>query len=877
MVNLDGEVRTTCPYCGVGCGVVVRRGAEGFEVQGDPQHPANLGRLCSKGSALAESLSLDGRLLQPQVNGNACDWDQALGTVAFYVSGQLLTEDYYLANKLMKGFIGSANIDTNSRLCMSSAVAAHKRAFGADTVPGCYEDLERASLVVLTGSNAAWCHPVLYQRLRKAKADNPGMRILLIDPRVSASADLADLHLPIAPGSDAFLFNALLLHLQRNGLQNPLFTRHCTSGMELALGMAEKHAGDLDTVARTCGLEREAIERFFGWFGATEQVVTVFSQGINQSTSGVDKINAIINCHLLTGRIGRPGMGPLSLTGQPNAMGGREVGGLANVLAAHVELDDLANREQIRRFWQAPGIAERPGLKAVELVDALERGEIEVLWVMGTNPAVSLPDTARVRKALGNCRTLIVSDCQADTDTMALADIRLPALTWGERSGTVTNSDRCISRQRPFLPAPGEARQDWWIISQVAKKLGFGPQFDYADSHAVFTEHARLSALCNGGRRPFDLSGLAGLDAEAYEAMAPLRWPVREPGKGSDRLYTDGLFATPDQRARFIAVEPKLPSSAPEPGKQLWLNTGRIRDQWHTMTRTGKVGRLSSHSPEPYVEIHPDDAARLELADGSLARLQARGQALLLRVRVSPGQRPGSLFVPMHWNQQFAGHALVNRLVPPNVDPLSGQPEFKASAVSLRPWNAGWHGFVFSRRRLAPPTSDYWCRARSGTTWRYELAGQQSPEHWPSLARQLLCASDTQVHWMEYFDPASNRYRAARFADGRLESTIFIGPDTALPERDWIASLFEQKELSQQERANLLSGRPPAGSEEQGRVVCSCFGVGEKRLLDGIASGELDSLERIGNCTQAGTNCGSCIPELKTMLEVSLPRRRKAG
>ena len=398
--------------------------------------------------------------------------------VAFYVSGQLLTEDYYVANKLMKGFIGSANIDTNSRLCMASAVAGHKRAFGADVVPGCYEDLDEADLIVLVGSNAAWCHPVLFQRMM-ANKERRGARIVAIDPRRTPTAEAADLHLPVRGGADAVLFNGLLVDLARRPAVDAAFIAAHTRGYADALAAARDCAPDVERTAVATGAAEKDIARLFSWFAATEKVITCFSQGVNQSVQGTDKVNAIINCHLATGRIGRPGMGPLSLTGQPNAMGGREVGGLANQLAAHMGFDE-ASVDRVARFWKAPRIARSEGLKAVDLFRAVENGGIKALWVMATNPVVSLPRADAVRRALAGLELLVVSDNVFAGDTVSLAQIRLPAAGWGEKDGTVTNSERCISRQRSFLPVPGEAKPDWWIVSEVARRMGYADAFPIA-------------------------------------------------------------------------------------------------------------------------------------------------------------------------------------------------------------------------------------------------------------------------------------------------------------------------------------------------------------------------------------------------------------
>lgn len=463
-------VRTTCPYCGVGCGVLATKQDGGsIAIAGDPDHPANFGRLCSKGSALAETIDLDGRLLEPQIGGKSASWDIALDlvanrfaetirehgpdSVAFYVSGQLLTEDYYVANKLMKGFIGSANIDTNSRLCMSSSVAGHVRAFGSDTVPGTYEDLELADLIVLTGSNLAWCHPVLYQRIAAAKIKRPHMRVVLIDPRRTMTADIADLHLAIRPDGDTALFVGLLGFLaEQRALDRTYIDRH-TSGFEAALAVA--HQYDLHDISGRTGITPEQLQEFFTLFAETERCVTIYSQGVNQSASGTDKVNAIINCHLATGRIGRPGMGPFSVTGQPNAMGGREVGGLANMLAGHMQIENAGHRQLVQDFWASPTIAGKTGLKAVDLFKAVGDGRVKALWIMATNPADSMPEADGVVKALERCPFVVVSDINENTDTEAYAHVLLPAAGWGEKDGTVTNSERQISRQRPFLSLPG--------------------------------------------------------------------------------------------------------------------------------------------------------------------------------------------------------------------------------------------------------------------------------------------------------------------------------------------------------------------------------------------------------------------------------------
>jgi len=893
---MSTSIQTTCPYCGVGCGVLVTPLEDGrYEVKGDPDHPANLGRLCSKGAALGETLGLEGRLLTPEIDGNPVSWGAALDevagrfraiieehgpdAVAFYVSGQLLTEDYYVANKLMKGFIGSANIDTNSRLCMSSSVAGHKRAFGSDTVPCSYEDLEIADLVVLVGSNTAWCHPVLFQRLRAAKQARPDLKVVVVDPRRTPTCDIADLHLSIKPGADVALFNGALLYCVAMGMVDTAFVIEHTEGWGDAVAAARNSLGlaletadanlVADAVAAACDLPVGRIRQFFTLFASTAKSITVYSQGVNQWSCGTDKVNAIINCHLATGRIGRPGMGPFSFTGQPNAMGGREVGGLANQLAAHMDFDADA-LERVRRFWRAPGLATQPGLKAVELFRAVDEGKVKAVWIMATNPAVSLPDADRVRDALRKCDFVVVSDCERHTDTTACAHVLLPALGWGEKEGTVTNSERCISRQRAFLDAPGEAKPDWWIVSQVAARLGFDGAFDYRGAGDIFREHAALSAFENGGSRDFDLGGLVDAD---YDGLAPTVWPVRSLGGGTPnpaRLFADGRFFTPSGRARFIPVEQCAPANSVDGEWPLALNTGRIRDQWHTMTRTARAPRLNAHRPEPFVDIHPADAARHGLEEAGLARIESRWGTMLARVNTTEDQRPGELFVPFHWSDTFARQARTDALVNPVTDPWSGQPESKHTPARIRPAQMAWSGFLLSRRPLSFSADlDYCVQSPGDGALRYEIAGAATPKDWDRWARELM-AADGACDWLEFRDPAQGRFRAACVRQGRLESCLFIAPVRSgagpLPGRDWLATLFSDA-LPQEARAAILSGRPPKNAEDAGRIVCACFKVGLKTIEKAIRSQKLTSVEEIGKALSAGTGCGSCVAELRDILK----------
>ncbi len=874
--NPGAPVRTTCAYCGVGCGILAW--ADG-RIEGDPDHPANYGRLCSKGAALGETLGPQRRLLHPEIGGRRAGWEEALDlvarrfseaiethgpeSVALYVSGQILTEDYYIANKLMKGFIGSANIDTNSRLCMASSVAGHKRAFGTDTVPGSYDDLEAADLVVLAGSNMAWCHPVLFRRLEAAREKNPKLRLVVIDPRRTASAEAADMHLAIAPDGDAALWNALLAAIAERGALDRAYLDAHVEGLDEALAAAR--ASD----PAASGLPAAEIARFIDLWLGTEKVVTVYSQGVNQSAHGSDKVNAIINCHLATGRIGRPGMGPFSVTGQPNAMGGREVGGLANMLACHLDLENPAHRAAVADFWQAPGgslppIPARPGLKAVDMFRACAEGKIKALWIIGTNPAVSLPRADRVAEAIAAVPFTVVSDITR-TDTTARADVLLPALGWGEKSGTVTNSERRISRQRAFLPAPGEARADWRILCDVAARMGWGEAFAYTHEAEIFAEYAALSGRAAALGRDFDISAHAAITREAYDALAPFQWPApADPARNpapQGRFFAEGGFYHPGGKARMLAISPPA-RQAPAQGL-FHLNTGRIRDQWHTMTRTGLVARLSAHLAEPFAEIHPEDAARLGLGAGDIVRLErAGGGAAVLRALVSEAVRPGEVFVPMHWNGANSTLGAVNPAVDVPCDPVSGQPALKQAVARIERLAASWYGFAASLRPIAPPAPaacPYGTVIRTATGWALEMAAGEMPDDWEAEARRLLDLPDASAALVE--DPATGIRRIAFHEEGRLAGLFFAAPRPVALQRDHAIAQIGRAVAA----GEALAGRRPAGQPDPGRIVCACFNVGENTLAAAIARGACTAAA-LGEATAAGTNCGACKPELDALL-----------
>ena len=841
------SVRTTCAYCGVGCGIVATKtGAREATIAGDKAHPANHGKLCSKGTHLGETIGLEGRLLTPMLGDLEASWDQALtvvarqfadtiakhgpDSVAFYVSGQLLTEDYYVANKLMKGFIGSANIDTNSRLCMASAVAAHSRAFGEDVVPACYEDLDEADLILLVGSNTAWCHPVIWQRIEAARAAR-GTKLVVIDPRRTETAEGADLHIGLRPGSDIALFNGLLAHLLP-GLDRAEVEQRCQVPADY---WASLDGITAETAAAACDVPLATIETLFALVAAHPRTVTAFSMGVNQSTSGTDKASAIINLHLATGRIASPGAAPFSITGQPNAMGGREVGGLASTLAAHMGFE-AENVDRVARFWETPQTACKPGLKAVDLFEAVHDGRIKALWVMATNPAVSMPNAGRVREALEACPFVVVSDVIADTDTGRFAHVRLPALGWGEKDGTVTNSERRISRQRAFLAPPGEAKPDWWIVAEVAKRMGFNG-FQYAGPAAIFREHAALTAFENGGARRLGLGALATLSDAEYDAMEPYRW-------GGDRI------ALAPGEARLTTVhQPALADG-------MTLNSGRYRDQWHTMTRTALSPRLSQHRREPMVEVHPLDAEEAGLSAGNLASVSSAQGEALFKVALSDGQRRGELFVPMHWTDRTGRGGRANLLPDSRVDPASGQPGFKLTAASLAKVATEWSAFLITRAVPAEPDALWWTRIRVEGGWLVEIAGNGDP-----AALETLLPTGDRV---EAIDSARGSKRIVVSRDNRLEAALFVTRDGHLPSRDWlIAQLAEPADGAP---IRYLAARAPGIQVDQGETVCVCFNVGEKRIRAAIASEGLTSVAAIGASLGAGTNCGSCRPALARLL-----------
>ncbi|HTR27912.1 MAG TPA: molybdopterin-dependent oxidoreductase [Puia sp.] len=719
---------STCCYCGVGCGVTVYKDKQGrIAVEGNPDYPVNKGLLCSKGLNLHHTVNdRADRLLYPQMRpGKAVplqrvSWDVALDraaavmktmiskygpdSVGFYISGQCLTEEYYVVNKLMKGYIGSNNVDSNSRLCMSTAVAAYKLALGEDSVPASYDDIELADCLYVAGANPAWCHPVLWRRLEAHKAAHPEVKVIVADPRRTDSCAIADLHLPLNPGTDITLHHAIGRLLIERGAVGADFIRDHTTGFE---EYRERiFSRTLPEAAAICGLEEQDICRAADWIADAGGFLSLWTMGLNQSAFGVDKVLSLIDLHLLTGHIGRPGSGPFSLTGQPNAMGGREAGGLANLLPAHRDLGNADHRSEVRRFWGSGPITEIPGLTAVEMMDALEDGRMKAIWIIGTNPLVSLPDARKAERALQKAKFVVVQDVSSKPETLAFADLILPAAGWTEKQGTMTNSERRISLLDQVIDPPGEAMPDATIICRLARKMGFAG-FDYPDAGAIFREHALLTAGTS-----VDYSGL---DYTILRERRSVRWPY-PPGRtddGSPRLFTDGRFLTASGRAIFHAVPDELRSERPDGDYPLLLTTGRIRDQWHTMTKTGKVNKLKEHYSQAFLEIHPEDAGKLGIAAGEIVEVSSRRGEVRVPAQLTETIKRGVVFLPMHWGKMMNSDLnRANNLTSPLLDPVSKEPDLKYCAVRVTKYKkrrerivivgagAGAHGFVRSYRAL---------------------------------------------------------------------------------------------------------------------------------------------------------------------------------
>lgn len=937
------ETKSTCPYCGVGCGVVIESdGLQIVGVRGDIDHPANQGRLCTKGSTLhltaAPAYAQQARLLQPMRRSQrtaapqAVSWDLALGELAghlarihaehgsdalgFYLSGQLLTEDYYVFNKLVKGLLGTNNLDTNSRLCMSSAVAGYKATLGADAPPACYSDIDLAGCMFITGSNMAWAHPILFRRVEEAKVRNPHLKIIVADPRRTETAELADLYLPLQPGSDVMLCHGLLHIMLWEGWTDSAFIAQHTSGFAQLKELVREATPE--RVAAICGLPLADLyraARWMAWGGAQEPgeprlpTLSLYCQGLNQSRSGTANNAALINLHLATGQIGKPGAGPLSLTGQPNAMGGREVGGLSNLLSAHRDMGNPEHRAEVARLWGVDAVPAQAGKSALEMFEAAADGQIKALWIACTNPAQSLPEQAMVRRALERAELVVVQEAFAVTETTAYADWLLPATTWGEKLGTVTNSERRISRVRAAVAAPGAARHDWQIGVQLAQRLeqrlrpGQPTLFPYdtenppAGAEAIWNEHRESTR-----GRDLDITGLSW---DLLEAGGPQQWPMPSGAShGKQRLYGDGIFATDDGRARFDIQPWQAVAVPPDARHPFSLNTGRLRDQWHGMTRTGQLGRLFAHASEPQLQVNPQDMQRLQLQDGDLVHVSNRYGAIVLPVQADPGLQAAQLYVPMHWGsmhlsgmgsrgQKLAG---VNALTTPERCPRSKQPELKHVAVKLLkaelPWTClgmAWLGeaqvqsvrqalaalmaeFDFASCVLFGRTVslEHASQGRTGVQFRAAAYEAPSAEVLARLHRLLQLDGPQAMRYADARRQCSRAMVVARQAgEPRLDAFLLCGDASA---GQWLGPVLrDEQSVQTYGRLLLSSGRkPPAAMPARSPQICACMNVDEASISKQLSACEGSPDERLAQLKSSlgcGTRCGSCIPKIKQLVQ----------
>ena len=947
------ETRSTCPYCGVGCGVIIQSvGDRITHVRGDPQHPANLGRLCTKGSTLHltadPAIARQVRLLQPQVRAQRgarpqpLGWNAALELAAdrlaatvrahgpdalgFYISGQLLTEDYYVFNKLARGLLGTHNIDSNSRLCMSSAVAGYKLTLGADAPPACYDDVQHADCLFIVGSNAAWAHPVLFRRIEDAKARRPDMKVIVVDPRRTDTASLADLYLPLQPGTDVMLFHGLLHIMLAEGWVDAGYIDRHTSGWETLREQVQHYRPE--AVAQVCGLPVGDLFTAARWFaglpdahrpspaGAPSgmqrlRTLSLYCQGLNQSTQGTANNASLINLHLACGQIGRAGAGPLSLTGQPNAMGGREVGGMANLLSAHRDLLNPAHRAEMASLWGLnPGIElpARPGKTAVEMFQAAADGEIKALWIACTNPAQSMPDQATVRRALQRAEFVLVQEAFVSAATCDWADLLLPATTWGEKDGTVTNSERRISRVRaavtpPALDADGP-RHDWRIVVDLARRLeqrlparARDTLFPYETPEQIWNEHRDSTR-----GRDLDIGGLSYAQLEA----APQQWPQPSGcATGTARLYTDGRYPTPDGRARFAALPHTDVVEVPDAYYPYALTTGRLRDQWHGMTRTGTLGQLFGHVAEPVVQMHPQDMAEAGLRAGDLVRVRSRRGQLVLPAAASHELARRQCFIAMHWGSECIGGtasdgsplAGVNGLTTSAACPRSQQPALKHAAVQVDqarlPWTLqalAWlpaAEALAAQQQLRPLLGRF---AYAVCLPFAALPAQGWREGWTGLWFQAACAQAPAVtaDWLpllcdtlglntadtlRYSDAPRQQQRRVRLdADtGTRVQAFMLAGDTR--SSSWLSTLLREALPAPVSGLGLLQATahaPGAPLRASGRPVCHCLGTTEPAILACLAASTGSPAERLAMAQatlQCGTQCGSCVPELRRLAE----------
>ncbi len=902
---LTAETRitaSTCCYCGVGCGVLIEHDGEQITgVKGDPDHPANFGKLCSKGSTLHLTGDLDARALYPELRlgkdlaRSRTDWDSALDhaanvfaatirehgpdSVAFYVSGQLLTEDYYAFNKLARALVGTNNIDSNSRLCMSSAVSGYKRSLGADAPPCNYQDIEQSDCLLIAGSNMAYAHPVLFRRLEEAKAKRPQMRVIVVDPRRTDTCELADLHLALQPGTDVALFHGILHILMWEGWIDRRYIDCHTEGFDALKTLVRDYNPQM--VSELCGIRVEDLHSCARMIGNAPSFLSLWCMGLNQSSAGSAKNSALINLHLATGQIGRAGAGPFSLTGQPNAMGGRETGSLANLLPGHREANNASHREEVARYWKVADLPASSGLTAVELFEAVGDGRIKALWIACSNPAQSMPDQNKIHQALAACPFVVVQEAFFTTETCHYADLLLPAASWGEKEGTVTNSERRISHVRRAVAAPAEARPDWAITTDFARRLelqlrpGLPSLFDFASPQALFDEYKVLTE-----QRDLDLSGLS---YALLDQQGPQQWPFpRGAHHGTARLYGNGLFATASGRAQFIADPYRAAKEQRDARYPLTLNTGRLRDQWHGMSRTGTAARLFGHAEEAVLSLNPEEMRRRRLQSGQLVSVKSRRGTLVVPVHSDDSVRSGHAYLPMHWGNRFLKGLGTNVLTSPAFDPLSKQPELKHAGIEVSKIELPWQlfalveGDIQQRFEALRPLCEGFAYANLGLTGRerpallIRAAAANPPDS--QLLEQidhLLGLDEGPV--LAYDDPRKAVGKRVKIEHGRITAIRLAGETAA---RDWLKALWQEQKADADLRRWLLAplSTPPAtaGEIKLGKTLCNCLNVSEDAVCAGIARGlDLNGLKHELKC---GTSCGSCVPEIKRLLNSQTTR-----
>jgi len=884
------ETKSTCCYCGVGCGVIIQSDQNKIiNVVGDPDHPANYGRLCTKGSALHLSTDQDARALYPEIRSSRgklrerATWDQGLdlvvkkfgdiierhgpNAVAFYISGQLMTEDYYVFNKLAKGLIGTNNLDTNSRLCMSSAVAGYKTSLGVDAQPACYDDINHANCIFLAGSNTAFAHPIVFRRIEDAKEKNPNLKIIVVDPRKTETAKYADIHLAILPGTDIALFNGMLHAMLWDDRLDHAFIENYTEGFSELKKTVREYTPKM--AAEICGISEFDLVKAATHF-AEGPTLSMWCMGLNQSIYGTHKNSSLINLHLASGQIGKPGAGPLSLTGQPNAMGGREVGGLSHLLSGHRDMLDAQDRKEVCDLWGVDSIPKQPGKTAVEMFESLRSGEIKAIWIACTNPAHSMPNLNVVHEALSKAEFVVLQDAFKDTDTNPFADVFFPATTWGEKEGTVTNSERRITRVNSAVKGPGESRHDWDIALDFAHRLErrFNKArsiFNFDSLEDIFNEH-RLTTV----GRDLDISGLS---YTFLEKEGPQQWPYIKGSKiTTPRLYTDFKFATKNNRARFINTIFKEPADRLDVKHPFRLITGRLRDQWHGMSRTGNVAQLCNHDEAPIAHMSPHDMHRRSVKDADLMRLSNRRGSLIIQVQASDDMKEGELFIPMHWGSRFMSGLGVNALTTSAFDSISKQPELKYASVNIEKIELGWHMTVMKtstdhsileKMRNFISKFDYaTCNlyGRNKGVIVFRAFNQLKPDSVFIDDIDSLLGMSLGAPLITYEDKAHDISKRVLVENKNVTGVRLVGETLAT---QWLREVMVNGNFTDELRRWALAPlkEPPVGGVGRGKIVCVCLDVSEKEIIETLEAGA--DLETLKNKLKCGTECGSCIPELK--------------